>query len=113
MGIKFNGITIVLLLVLSLSFAGCKKDSMGSPGTNEVWMQNTVFNPATITVAANTTITWTNKDNMTHTVTSDASLFNSGNINNGGTFMHQLTTAGTFSYHCSIHAGMTGKVVVQ
>jgi plastocyanin len=38
---------------------------------------------------------------------------NSGNIPNGSSFSHTFTTAGSFSYHCSIHAGMTGTVVVN
>jgi len=29
----------------------------GNPGANEVWMQNTAFNPSSITVDAGTTIT--------------------------------------------------------
>jgi len=37
---------------------------------------------------------------------------NSGNIANGANFSHTFNTAGSFSYHCSIHANMTGTVVV-
>jgi plastocyanin len=83
------------------------------PGMNEVFIQNMAFNPATITVNAGTTITWTNKDGYAHTVTSDANLFNSGNIGSNGTFTYTFATAGTYSYHCAIHASMTAKVVVN
>jgi plastocyanin len=108
---------ILLILVLGMTGA-CKKETKnnttsGSPGTNEVWMQNTAFTPSSITVTVNTTLTWTNKDGMAHTVTSTTGLFDSGNINAGGTYSHQFTTAGTFPYRCTIHSGMTGTVIVQ
>ncbi len=114
---KFNFLYLILL-VFVFANAGCKKDSTdngtsGSPGTNEVWMKNTSFTPSAISIAVNTTITWTNKDGMTHTVTDNGGSFNSGNIGNGGTFSHQYTTVGTFPYHCAIHSGMTGTVTVH
>jgi plastocyanin len=69
------------------------------------------FKPQTDTVAAGTTVTWTNSDGVAHTVTSNASAFNSGNIAPAGTFSFTFTTAGTFPYTCTIH-GMTGTIVV-
>ena len=84
-----------------------------TPGTNEVWIQGMAFTPATITVAAGTTITWTNKMTISHTVTSDAGLFNSGTLDPNGTFSFTFATAGTYPYHCSIHPTMTAKVIVN
>src|ERR1700745_3009744 len=99
---------------------GCKKKdttpttpTTSSPGTNEVWMQNTAFTPSSITVAVNTTIKWTNKDGMNHTVTSTTGLFDSGNISSGGVYSRQFTATGTYPYKCTIHPGMTGTVIVQ
>jgi len=56
-----------------------------SPGEKEVWMQNTAFNPRNKTISPGTTITWINKDNFAHTITSGTrnspdGLFDSGNI---------------------------------
>jgi len=109
-------------LITFLAFsAGCSKsgpgyDGMngsGSPGINEVWIQNMAFNPATITVTAGTTIKWTNKDGVTHTVTSDTGVFDSGNMTANATFSFSFQTAGTFQYHCTIHPSMTAKVIVN
>lgn len=110
---RTNSVIIVALLfaVAAFSLSGCKKEEM--PGTNEVWMQNNMFNPSTITVAVNTTITWKNKDGVTHDVTGSSSPFVSGNIADGGTYTHQFTTAGTYPYTCTIHSGMAGTVIVQ
>jgi plastocyanin len=75
------------------------------------------YNPDTITVVVgvNSTIYWVNQDVGVHTVTSDPgapSSFDSGYVNQGGTYQVTLTVPGTYSYHCSIHAWMQGKIVV-
>ena len=88
----------------------------GGPGANEVWVQGSAFSPATITVTAGTTIKWTNKDGMSHTVTSDvggAEIFDSGSMADGATFTWQFNNTGTFKYHCTFHAGMKATVVVK
>ncbi|TAL80399.1 MAG: hypothetical protein EPN88_01275, partial [Bacteroidetes bacterium] len=56
------------------------KGGSGGPGTNEVWIQGMAFTPSTITVVAGTTIMWTNKDAVSHTVTSNNGSFNSGTL---------------------------------
>ena len=71
------------------------------------------FSPSTITVSLNTTVTWTNKDGVSHTVTSDTDLFDSGSIGDGQTYSYTFTTAGTYHYKCSFHSSMTGTVVVN
>lgn len=83
------------------------------PGANEVFIQNMAYSPSTITVAVNTTITWTNKDAVPHTVTSDSGVFDSGTISTNGTFSFTFTSAGTYSYHCVIHPSMTATVKVN
>ena len=90
----------------------CTKAS--DPGLNEVFIQSSDFSPSTITVAANTTITWTNKDGMAHTVTSDTGTeLNSGNIPANGTWSHTFAAAGTYPYHCTLHPAMKGTVKVN
>jgi plastocyanin len=80
---------------------------------NSVNIQGFAFSPQTLTVAKGTTVTWTNKDSTTHTVTSDDGVWDSGNFANGKTFSYTFNQTGTFPYHCSIHPSMTAKVVVQ
>lgn len=124
--INVSHVFIAILITTAIS-GSCSKDSMTDmpdkgktptgtntgPGTNEVWIQGSAFNPDKITVTAGTTITWTNKDGAVHTVTSDTRLFDSGDIAANGTFTHKFTTAGTFLYHCKVHTTMTGSVVVN
>jgi plastocyanin len=78
-----------------------------------VTIQNFSFNPGDITVKVGTTVTWTNQDNVTHTVTSDTGIFDSGDLGNGATFSYTFTKAGVFPYHCTPHhASMMGTVTV-
>ena len=78
------------------------------------------FSPATITVAAGSTVSWTNTGQSIHSVTSDTGAFDSSPscptgscINPGGTYSHLFAAAGQFTYHCRVHANMTGTVVVN
>jgi plastocyanin len=87
--------------------------STGGPGANQVFIQSIAFNPVSITVTAGTTITWTNKDAISHTVTSDSKVFDSGTIKGGGTYSFTFATAGTYSYHCSFHPSMVASVTVN
>ncbi len=71
------------------------------------------FAPDDLTVDAGTTVTWTNTDGVAHTSTSDVSGWDSGVVAPGGQFSRTFQTAGTFRYHCAIHPGMVGTVVVR
>ncbi len=85
----------------------------------QVVMQNTAFNPSTLTVAAGTTVTWVNMDPFTHTTTSNPGSSQTWNITvtSGGTAQVTFSTPGTFQYYCTIHgtptSGMRGTIVVQ
>ncbi len=79
----------------------------------EVAIQGFSFDPATVTIDAGDCVTWTNKDSVTHTVTSDEGVFDSGNLSKGGTFEFTFVEPGTYNYHCEIHPSMTGTVVVE
>ena len=71
------------------------------------------FEPATLTISVGTTVTWTNNDSASHTVTADDGSFKSETLGKGGTFSQTFTTAGTFAYHCNFHSSMTGTITVQ
>jgi plastocyanin len=116
----------LLIAVMTISIS-CSKSSManltgtggtgGNPGTvqgaNEVFIQGMAFSPSTLTVTAGTVVTWTNKDAVTHNVTSNPALFASGGLGNGATYSFTFATKGTFNYSCTIHPSMTGTVVVN
>lgn len=106
-----------------MAVEGCGGDGYGSGGGGctaasppGVYIQNIQFCPSSRTIAAGTTVTWTNLDGVNHTSTSDASsgeFWTSGNIASNTNFGHKFTTPGTFTYHCAIHPTMHGTIIVQ
>jgi len=79
----------------------------------EVKIDNFSFGPSTLTVAVGTTVTWTNRDDIPHTVVSDDKVFKSKVLDTDEKFSFTFTKPGTYPYFCSVHPKMTGKVVVQ
>jgi len=73
----------------------------------------TSFSPGTLNVDAGTTVVWQNKDSTAHTTTSDTAGLWNATLAPGQEFSRAFPTAGTFTYKCTIHAGMTGTVVVK
>jgi plastocyanin len=114
-------LTLSIFITLSGLFFGCSDDDdkgtdNTNPGTinpNEVIIQGSSFSPAAVTVNAGTKVTWRNLDGMTHTVTSDTGIFDSGNIGNNGVYSFTFATPGEYPYHCTLHPGMSGTVNVN
>lgn len=93
------------------STANTTATSSPSADTNSVSIVNMAFSPNTMTVPIGATVVWTNNDAVAHSIKSGA--FNSSTLNPDDTFNFVFTTAGTYSYSCSIHPSMQGTVVVQ
>jgi plastocyanin len=101
----------VLLVSGSRGFAASAGQAQAS--NVEVKIDNFSFGPASLTVAVGTTVTWTNRDDIPHTVVSDDKVFKSKVLDTDEKFSYAFTKPGTYGYFCSIHPKMTGKVVVQ
>ena len=76
-------------------------------------MTTSAYAPNPVSLAVGGTVMWINNDNTTHTSTSDGGVWNSGSIAPGGTYSQTFATAGTYTYHCTIHPGMVGTITVQ
>ena len=82
-------------------------------GIVEVDIQGFAFNPSSITIPAGTTVRWTNKDAVGHTVTSDSGgTLDSPLLQNGQSWEFTFTEPGTYTYHCTPHPFMRGTVIV-
>lgn len=126
MNTKYTNKGLLLLLCGSLFVLSCNKGSSsnnygsnnnGGSNTpssgNTISIYNMLFGTGSLTVKAGTTVTWTNGDNMTHTVTADDGSFASGDLKYGSTYSHTFSTTGSFPYHCTYHSGMTATIVVN
>ena len=81
--------------------------------TVEVKIDNFSFSPATLEIKAGTTVTWTNADDIPHTVVSNDKVFKSKVLDTDQKFSFTFDKPGTYPYFCSLHPKMTAKVVVQ
>jgi plastocyanin len=70
------------------------------------------FSPNPLTVAPGSTVTWTNLDGVSHTITADDGSWGSGTLGQGATYSHIFTSPGSYTYHCAIHPFMKGTVMV-
>ncbi len=85
-----------------------------APPVARVAIAGYAFRPKTLTVAPGTRVTWTNTDSDSHAVASDTGAFvESANLSAGQSFTHTFDKAGVYRYHCSLHAFMTGTVIVK
>jgi plastocyanin len=83
-----------------------------STGT-EIKIDNFVFQPAEMTIKAGTQVTWTNKDDIPHTVDSTEGKFKSAALDTDEKFQFRFTEPGEYPFFCRMHPKMTGKIVVQ
>jgi plastocyanin len=107
-------VMVVMVLLLAAS-PNVTANTQQSATTAEVKIDNFSFSPTTITVAVGTTVTWTNRDDIPHTVVSsdDSKALKSKVMDTDEKFSFTFTKPGTFPYFCSVHPKMTGTVVVK
>ena len=80
----------------------------------EVNIDNFSFSPNTLTLSVGATVTWINHDNVPHVVSSAGNQFKKLTVlKPGQIFSHTFMATGTYSYFCSIHPRMTGKIIVK
>jgi len=91
------------------------RDLASTKGTKtEVVIDNFSFSPKTFTVPVGATVTWTNHDSVPHVVMSADDQFKKSRVlKTGQRFSNTFAAAGTYSYFCSIHPGMTGEIIVN
>jgi plastocyanin len=104
---------LIALLLLFSRLPQVKANDQPTAGTAEIKIDNFSFGPQNITVGVGTTVTWTNRDDIPHTVVSTDGVFKSKVRDTDEKFSYTFTKAGTYPYFCSVHPKMTGQVVVQ
>jgi len=109
---RMAALLLLLLGVVAFGTGNARAGSQESPAA-QVKIDNFSFTPTTLTVAPGTTVTWTNSDDVPHTVVSDDKLFKSKVLDTDEKFSYTFTKPGTYPYFCSVHPKMTGSIVVR
>jgi plastocyanin/cytochrome c553 len=78
-----------------------------------VSMDGTAFEPRELTVKAGDTVVWINKDPFPHNVSSTSGGLHSGDLDPDRQWEFRPTTPGTYSYVCTLHPGMNGRLIVK
>jgi len=113
--------SLVFVLILALGACSSTSPNGGTTTTAVATAQAAVaasdalkFSPDTLTVSVGQTVTWSNGGTIGHTVTFDSGPAFSQPLNPGATVTRPFPTAGTFTYHCSIHGrSMHGTIIVK
>jgi len=80
----------------------------------EVLINNFSFSPKILTLSVGATAIWINRDNVPHVIAStDKQFKKSAVLKPGGSFSNTFVTSGIYSYFCSIHPLMTGRIIVK
>jgi amicyanin len=87
--------------------------SVAQNNTVPVTIDNFVFEPPRLTVKAGTTVTWTNRDDIPHTVAAKDRQFKSKVMDTNESYSFTFATPGEYSYFCSLHPHMTATIVVE
>ena len=115
--ILLGGMLTTTLLSCGPSSTSTSPSTPAPPTVNIVAGARTLtaaaYTPNPIVIAPGMTVTWVNTDSTTHTSTADEEEWNSGPIAPGGRFSKTFQSASTFTYHCTIHPNMVGRVTVQ
>ena len=113
-------LALAMFVVLALLSSTHGKDSQTRDSApvratkTEVTIDNFSFSPNTLTLSVGATVTWINHDNVPHVVSSADNQFKKSTVlKTGQTFSHTFMATGTYSYFCSIHPRMTGKIIVK
>ena len=109
-------LSVAALAIVLLMMAGRSRTfgaTIEDKSTAQVKIDNFVFSPNPLVVAVGSTIRWTNQDDIPHNVVGDDKSFKSKALDTDDSFTYTFTKPGTYTYFCSIHPKMTGKIVVQ
>jgi amicyanin len=102
-----------LLLLCTAAYAPAQKKAAIAAASPVVHIDNFVFQPAEITIAPGTTLTWVNRDDIPHTVAATNKEFRSKPMDTDQEFSFTFAAPGIYEYFCALHPHMKGKVIVK
>jgi plastocyanin len=100
------GLAVAAAILLNLGIAPAQAEEL------KVTIDNFTFTPPELKVKVGDTVTWTNHDDIPHTVVS-AGKYRSKTMDTDDSFSFTFTSTGDYKYFCSLHPHMTGMIKVE
>jgi plastocyanin len=101
------------VIVAAAAHAPQANSASKASAATEIKIDNFSFAPVKVTIPAGTTVKWTNRDDIPHTVVSeDHATFKSQVLDTNQEFTHTFSKPGTYRYFCSLHPRMEAEIVV-
>ena len=107
------GLALATFLMAAAAALNSVPPAASAPAKVTVSIENYAFQPDPVTITVGTTVVWTNRDEVTHSVVSSEKLFSSPELESNKSYEFTFRKAGTFPYFCALHPGMKGKVIVK
>jgi len=107
---------IAFAAILSTTAVACANNTSPTsptPTTVNATISSGAFTPNQINISVGSTVLWTNKDTVMHSVVADNGAFSSGAIAPDRQYSYMFPSAGTFTYHDASNPGMVGTVTVS
>lgn len=108
-----RGFASLSLATAALAAANLLVPRAWAVGKADVKIDNFAFAPEALTISAGTTVTWTNRDDIPHSIVESNGLFHSQAFDTNGSYSYTFSKAGTYDYVCGLHPHMKGKIIVM
>lgn len=106
----FASLSLASLVFATASLVAVRAKAAAKTDVN---IDNFAFAPETLTVTRGTTVTWTNRDDIPHSIVESNGLFHSQAFDTSGSYSYTFSQAGTYNYICGLHPHMMGKIIVK
>jgi plastocyanin len=103
----------VTCAALAMTFMIAASAAAATPAGPTVAIDNFMFGPMDVTIAAGATVTWVNHDDDPHTVSAVDKSFKSPALDSNQTYSRTFDKPGEYAYFCSLHPQMIGKIIVK
>ena len=104
--------TIIFLVLVAVAFMVAWATAAHAEEA-KVKIDNFTFDPPMLKVKAGTTVTWTNADDIPHTVAATSRTFKSKPLDTDEKYSFTFTVPGSYEYFCSLHPQMKATIVVE
>jgi amicyanin len=104
--------TIIFLTLVAVAFMSAWATAAHAEEA-KVKIDNFTFDPPLLKVKAGTTVTWTNEDDIPHTVAATSRAFKSKPLDTDEKYSFTFTAPGSYEYFCSLHPHMKATIVVE